>query len=310
MNTKRFGIATLAAAALLAAAPALAKPPTAQNGTTLAASKTLEICVVPDVEPTLWRFYGEIAVWNEGAIDTVGLTMFDFIEQKAPTGPTWLPLCSPADITPTPTVIPAGTTQETALLFDYVCESDAGSLTDDVRNTVEVKILNHSGHLGIEWGPEPKATVYAAALASLPLCEGGDLGCTYTIGYWGTHHEAWPEGYSPDDAFYTSGYTWGALLPPVNAGANSNGYIQLARQYIGATLNMAKEEDPAVMPDGLQFIYDQATQYFSNTTTTAAAACPTPSSCGLQKTWAATLDTFNNGEYPDGPLHCGDEAPE
>jgi hypothetical protein len=121
---------------------------------------------------------------------------------------------------------------------------------------------------------------------------------------------AFAAGYSPDDAFYTSGYTWGALLPPVNAGANSNGYIQLARQYIGATLNMAKEEDPAVMPDGLQFIYDQATQYFSNTTTTAAAACPTPSSCGLQKTWAATLDTFNNGEYPDGPPHCGDEAPE
>lgn len=284
---------------------AWAKPPTASNGTTLAASKTLEICVVRDSGN--WRHYGEISVWNEGAIDTEGFSIHDFIEQKAERGPNWNTLCDSATITPKlplaePWVIPAGTTLETATVFDYVCEGPAGTSTEDVRNTAQVTITNHSGHLGTPFGPEPKATVYAAELASLPYCEEDSEGCTLTIGYWGTHREEWPDGYSPDAPFFSSGYTWGALLPNTNAGSNSNGYIQLARQWIGVTLNLA---NGASMPSGLKTdTYDPATNYFTSTTVTAEQACPQASSCGMQKTWAAVLDIYNNGAYEGGPAHC------
>lgn len=290
--------------AMLAASSSSLAESKGKNGTTLAASKTLEICVVKDSDPTTWRHFGEIAVWNEGAVETEGLTISDLIEQKQPSGNLWNLLCENATITPQPITIPPGTTQQTALVFKYLCEAPAGTLTEDVRNTAKVKITNHSGQIGKPFGPEPKATVLAAELPSLPFCDEGGDGCVHTIGYWGTHHDAWPAGYSPDNPFFTSGYTWGELLPPSNEGDNSNGYIQLARQYIAATLNLASD---ASMPSGLETdTYNPATNYFNTTTVTAEEACPNPSNCGTQKTWASQLDTYNNGNYPDGPAHCSD----
>jgi hypothetical protein len=38
-----------------------------------------------------------------------------------------------------------------------------------------------------------------------PSTPGGEMeGCTYTQGYWKNHPSAWPEGYSPDDKFFSS----------------------------------------------------------------------------------------------------------
>jgi hypothetical protein len=37
------------------------------------------------------------------------------------------------------------------------------------------------------------------------------------------------------------------------------------------------------------------------------SACTANASCGTQKDWAAVLDQYNNGLYPGGPGHCGDE---
>jgi hypothetical protein len=45
-----------------------------QNGTTLAAVKTIDIC---DNGNGTWTYSGEIAIWNQGAIDTLGLAIDD-----------------------------------------------------------------------------------------------------------------------------------------------------------------------------------------------------------------------------------------
>src|SRR6266581_77203 len=103
------------------AAPATVAP--RANSTTLTASKTLDICT-PDAGAT-WVYSGEISVWNEGAVDTQGLTITDCIQNSTGGPEGGNTYCSPTDfsitssITPTPTVIPAGTTKETATTFTY-----------------------------------------------------------------------------------------------------------------------------------------------------------------------------------------------
>jgi hypothetical protein len=118
----------------------------------LAGYKTIHICSVND---TTWRYSGEIAVWNEGAIDTEAFTINDFIEYK--TGKKW-EWAYDVFVDYMPGEIPAGTTQETALTFPY--SIDAAPLEGAIRNNVSLTILNHSGRLGKPFGPNPKATYY------------------------------------------------------------------------------------------------------------------------------------------------------
>ena len=94
--------------------------------------------------------------------------------------------------------------------------------------------------------------------------------------------------------------TWLQALDPSQT-SGSNGYYNLSHQYIAAVLNLA---NGACVPAGIQTLLDDATLFFTNNGT-AAATCPQPSSCGLQKTWAATLETYNEGTYPGGPSKCG-----
>jgi hypothetical protein len=295
MFTKQalIGAARRALPFILMAAISPAAMAQAQNGTTLAGYKTLDICVVGD-DAGNWRYSGVIAVWNEGAIDTFGLKITDFVENK--TGKNWV---KAFDVPITVTgEIPAGTTRETAILFPY--SVDSAPLAGTIRNNVSITILNHSGQLDKPFGPNPKAT-YTGTMPP-PACV-QECGCTRTIGYWGTHHEEWPTGFSPEDGFFNSGLTWGALLPPTNAGSNNNGYIQLARQYIGAVLNVAKG---ACVNQGTTDTLALAKAYFT-AASTPDAACPRANSCGLQKDWAAVLDDYNNGT-PSNPndavKHC------
>lgn len=260
-----------------------------QNGTTLAAYKTLEICAVGN---GMWRYSGEISVWNEGAIDTQGFIINDFIEYKP--GNKWLPGFN-IPISGI-TEIPAGTTQETALIFPY--SYDGGPLSGFIRNTASLTILNHSGQLGKAFGPSPKAT-YEGPNPPPPCNNGG--GCVYTIGYWGTHRDNWVGGYSPTNTFYLSPYTWGGILPNTNDGPNSSGYYQLARQYIAAQLNAA---NGAPVPSGVQTILTNSANFFATTNPAVSCNGTGAASCPTQKTWAAVLDSYNNGLYPDGPQHC------
>lgn len=297
-NFKKLLLAS--ALALTVGSTAMAAPGGGKNGTTLAAYKTIDICAVDN---TTWRYSGEISVWNEGAVDTQGFLITDWIQSKAfDASGQFVDTIQVSTFTPLLTVIPAGTTQETALTTKY--SVDAPALIDSyIRNSAQLTITNHSGQLGKPFGPNPKAT-YTGALPPLPCDEGNNDGCTYTRGYWTSKPGVvWPEGFSRDALFFNSGKTWQQVL---ETAAGGNGYYILAAQYIAAVLNQNKAIDPAVAPEGVQETIDLATAWFTSSTD-AATACPKASNCGTQKTWAGVLDDFNNGVYPDGPPHCGDE---
>jgi len=72
-----FAIAVFAVLALTTSPAFAAKP--GKNGTTLAGYQTIDICRVDDNN---WRYSGDLAVWNSGAIDTQGLNITDFIKHE------------------------------------------------------------------------------------------------------------------------------------------------------------------------------------------------------------------------------------
>ena len=275
-------------------------------GTTLAAYKTIDICKVDD---STWRISGDIAVWNEGVVDTTGLHIVDTVQNKPGSQTTWTAVagCNPAlDITPAQQ-IPAGTTQLTATSFQYSCLS--APLQDYIRNSVVVTILNHSGSVGTPTGPNPKATWTGG---DPPACT-VSCGCTYTQGYWGSKpNVVWPAPYDRNAQFFLSGMTWQQILDEPNAGGN--GYFILAKQYIAAVLNQA---NGACVPSGVQDTLNLATDWLNaNTQGTPrigngpgaipATGCYVGGSCGLQKDWGAILDDYNNGVYPGSPGHCAE----
>lgn len=65
--------------------------------------------------------------------------------------------------------------------------------------------------------------------------------CTFTVGYWKNHPEAWPVG----SLFLgTVSYSAADLLNILNTPAAGNGLISLAHQLIAAKLNIAAGADP------------------------------------------------------------------
>jgi hypothetical protein len=256
-----------------------------KNGTTLAAYKTLDICIA-QVDPVKWRYSGDIAVWNEGAVATQGLTIIDTIQHKV--GTEWvLGLNVPITVT---AEIPAGTTSLTPTIFHY--SVDDYPLSGTVRNVANVTITNHSGST-VPKGPETKFT-FTDTVKDCPQSAGG---CAYTQGYWGSKPGvAWPYPYSRGATFYLSGQTWQQVLDTAVNGAP--GYYQLAHQFIAATLNVA---NGALLPAGIKATLADADAWLNNNT---PAKCTAAGSCGLQRDWAAVLDEYNNGQYAGGPPHC------
>jgi hypothetical protein len=124
-------------------------------------------------------------------------------------------------------------------------------------------------------------------------------GCTYTQGYWKSKpNVAWPDPYRRDATFFLSGQTWQETLnSPVSA---APGYYQLAHQYIAAVLNQASQ---AGVPQGVQGTLSSAKTWLESNTPNA---CTVNGSCETQKEWAASLDAYNNGNYPHGPSHCNE----
>jgi hypothetical protein len=182
------------------------------NGTTLAAIKTIGICDTADGQ----LIYGEISVWNEGVVDTVGLAISDVIQRKV--GKNWVPVCTPTIGEPI-TEIPAGTTLDTATIYHYSCNLPAGTIspTDLIKNTASITILNHSGSLFKAKGPSPSAT-WNGEFHCLPP-EG--CVCPLSMGYWG----------NPDHGADTR-----IILAE---GAQQDAKVRLANQYYAALDNIA-----------------------------------------------------------------------
>jgi hypothetical protein len=254
-----------------------------KNATTLAAYKTLDICAV---DSTTWRYSGVVAVYNEGAVATQGLIIDDIIQNK--TGTMWINMYPALHVEGT--VIPANGTYSDALKFPY--SIDRAALPGYVRNVASVTIMNHSGSVGTAKGPEPKATFASIVQPCAPT------GCTRSQGYWGAekNNVMWPTGYNRTDPFYLSGQTWQMVM---DTPAKGNGYYILAYQFIAATLNVASG---APVPTGIQDTLSLAATWLSSN---IPGAC-TSSACGAQKDWGKVLETYNLGEYPNGPVHCPD----
>ena len=125
--------------------------------------------------------------------------------------------------------------------------------------------------------------------------------CTLTQGYWKNHESAWPAPYSPTAQWLNAthkvnGVTWEDLMGMSVAGGNS--YMQLAHQWIAASLNLAgaTSSNAAVasaMSQGGAWLLAN----------TPAITNAVPNMKNAQATaWASTLDDFNNGKL--GTPHC------
>lgn len=213
MNSKNMlvGVASLAVLALVTS-PVFAASK-GKNGTTLAASKSLDVCVLPDGN---WKFSGDISVWNEGTVATENLLITDWIQTKSGVGQ--FSNYVGAEVTPNTGIIQPGTTELNATIFPYSVV--AAPVLDglDIRNSATVTITNHSGSAGTPFGPNPKAT-YSGTRP--PAACPTECGCSLSHGYWKTH-SAWPAGGPlPTDLFYLSGLTYQQVFdttPPSNGG--------------------------------------------------------------------------------------------
>jgi hypothetical protein len=81
---------------------------------------------------------------------------------------------------------------------------------------------------------------YVVKSVTTSFTSGG--GCTFTLGYWMNHPDAWPVS---SLTLGTVSYTKAQLLSILSAAPAGNGLIQLARQLIAAKLNVASGASPA-----------------------------------------------------------------
>ncbi|MEW5915808.1 MAG: hypothetical protein AB1762_05360 [Gemmatimonadota bacterium] len=125
--------------------------------------------------------------------------------------------------------------------------------------------------------------------------------CTLTQGYWKNHGEDWDQvadgkPFLTTSTFYNSGVSYLTILqtPP----AKGNAYLQLAHQFIAASLNLNGAASGIASVDAAMA---GAHAYFTG----APAGIPNPGEPTRSQLqgWATTLDNFNNGRL--GIPHCG-----
>jgi hypothetical protein len=294
-------ILTLACVALIAT-PSFAV--SSSSGATLQADKTIEIC---DNGNGTWHYSGAISVWNTGSANATACQINDKIESKNVSGPNWTTVCqalSGASCGDLSAVVPGGTLQDSAFVTTYSC--DAAAQTTTVRNNADITIANHSG--GRANGPNPKAT-YLGSVPP-PAC-GGDCGCALTQGYWKNHEDdpAWATAdlsvFDLYDGVFDGNGAANALtilgIPP----SGGNAWYILAHQYIAYLLSSGREAGSCT-PAGLQDLVGRVTTFFGNHP--SPAGCVKPGWCGASTADACILDAYNNGIYPGGPSHCGEES--
>lgn len=161
-----------------------------------------------------------------------------------------------------------------------------------VRHTARLRIIDLANPGAVA------PTLVSAYHFETAVCGcGHPMGCTRTQGYWGNKPGVvWPVPYTRNAMFYSSGLTWQQVrdTPP----KQGNAYLILAHQFIAAVLNRAAG---ASAPSAVQNTINQAAAFFASGTTLQSCA---NDACGTQKSWAAILDTYNNGLYPGAPAAC------
>jgi hypothetical protein len=133
-------------------------------------------------------------------------------------------------------------------------------------------------------------TAEAVVHLTAPPCP---VGCVLTQGFWKTHPNAWPEGHSPNDPFFSSGKTWLEVLWTAPRG---DAYYILAHQYIAAVLNVANGATP---PAEVSAVIDAATAWFGSHGPGVPASSPEGQTLIH---WAEVLTAFNEGMM--GVPHC------
>jgi len=123
--------------------------------------------------------------------------------------------------------------------------------------------------------------------------------CTYTVGYWKNHTEAWP---IVGMTLGTVNYTNAELLSILNSEVSGNGLISLAHQLIAANLNIAQGADPSA-----------ASAAIAAADALIGGLVVPPVGAGylhpsLTSALTQTLDDYNNGIT--GPGHCGSVSTE
>lgn len=121
--------------------------------------------------------------------------------------------------------------------------------------------------------------------------------CTFTIGYWKTHPDAWPVN-SLTVGCQT--YTKAELLAILNQPASGNGALILGHQLIGAMLNIANGADPSAASAAISSGNAKLCALGDKLPPVGAASMP----ASLASPEAQTLDDYNNGVI--GPGHCGE----
>jgi len=126
--------------------------------------------------------------------------------------------------------------------------------------------------------------------------------CTLTQGFWKNHSELWDDvadgkPFLTTTTFYNSGVSYLTIMntPP----KNGNAYLQLAHQFIAASLNVNGGASGNASVDAA---LAGAAAYFAS----APAGIPNPvdPTRSQLQAWATTLDQYNNGTI--GPGHCPD----
>jgi hypothetical protein len=144
----------------------------------------------------------------------------------------------------------------------------------------------------------PSSTDTTLAGITTPVCSPLIVGCTYTIGFWMTHPEAWPV-----DALTlgTVSYTQDQLLQILSQPVMGNGLVQLARQLIAAKLNVETE---ATTPAGVANDITSADLLIGNL---GRPACwDRYLAPGKTSSLVASLDVYNNGNAEGGAPHCSE----
>jgi len=118
--------------------------------------------------------------------------------------------------------------------------------------------------------------------------------CTYTVGYWKNHEDAWPV---TSLTLGTVNYTKAQLLLILNQSVGGNGLISLCHQLIAAKLNIAQGADPTAASAAIA----------AADALIGGLVCP-PIGGGFldpadTSALTQTLDDYNNGIT--GPGHCG-----